>query len=254
VMQLTMKVVMPAAAAVGVATIVLLLRRRRGVQHHKLLNNLAQPAVSSDVPRVTEASVAIERIRAEGVCVVEGVLDTDTLQNLTDRLAAIEPRKRQNRRAHRWELVHSPETPPLAELAAHPMVVEMTRGLLGPKYYLEKAGLIMSHHGAEIQRWHMDTPHLFSVGTHLPPHSVSVFVPLCDLVPSNGPTEFQLATHIKANLVQKQRHAIASCPAGSLVCYDPRIMHRGGANQSGADRPLIYLTFSRIWYRDTLNP
>ena len=90
--------------------------------------------------------------------------------------------------------------------------------------------------------------------THLPAHSLSVFVPLCDLVPSNGPTEFQLATHFKANLVQKQRHALATCPAGSLVCYDPRIMHRGGANQSGADRPLIYLTFSRIWYRDTLNP
>ena len=25
-------------------------------------------------------------------------------------------------------------------------------------------------------------------------------------------------------------------------------------NRSEADRPVIYLTFSRIWYRDTLNP
>ena len=31
-------------------------------------------------------------------------------------------------------------------------------------------------------------------------------------------------------------------------------MHRGGPNRSTAERPVIYLTFSRVWYRDTLNP
>ena len=50
----------------------------------------------------------------------------------------------------------------------------------------------MSHPGAEAQRWHMDTPHLFTVGSHLPPHSLSVFVPLVDLILANGPTEFHL--------------------------------------------------------------
>ena len=50
------------------------------------------------------------------------------------------------------------------------------------------------------------------------------------------------------------RHVRAVCPAGSLVVYDTRIMHRGGANGSREERPLIYLTFSRVWYRDTLNP
>ena len=27
-----------------------------------------------------------------------------------------------------------------------------------------------------------------------------------------------------------------------------------GANRSDADRPVVYLTFSRNWYRDVLNP
>ena len=129
----------------------------------------------------------------------------------------------------------------------------------------------------------MDTPHLFSSGcaaerlkaplahtrtphtsrslalpslgsSHLPPHSLTVFVPLVDLTPANGPTEFQLGTHIRANLVQPQRRDAAACPAGSLLMYDPRLMHRGGPNASEAERPLAYLTFSRVWYRDTLNP
>ena len=90
--------------------------------------------------------------------------------------------------------------------------------------------------------------------THLPPHSLSVFVPQCDLVPQNGPTEFQLSTHIKANLALRPRLVIACCAAGSVVVYDTRVMPRGGANHSAAERPMLYLTISRIWYRDTLNP
>ena len=97
-------------------------------------------------------------------------------------------------------------------------------------------------------------PPLLARRAHLPPHSVSVFVPLVDLTPANGPTEFQLGTHIKANLVQPRRRCSAACAAGDLVVYDTRVMHRGGANASEADRPMVYLTFSRVWYRDTLNP
>ena len=142
---------------------------------------------------------------------------------------------------------------------------------------------------------------------------------LCGLPPPgaltelNGPTEFQLSTHIKANLARPPTHADARCPLGSLAVYDIRVMHRGGAhlgqkqggsdlcqlarrrllpphhasgcpklrppsadrslraapagpccmwalvptagaNRSDADRPVVYLTFSRIWYRDMLNP
>ena len=206
-----------------------------------------RPPEVSEIPRVSNATDATTAIRAHGVCIMERALDSAAVRELSERIEAVEPRKRQNRRAHRWEHVHSPEAPPLAELAAMPLLVEVVRSLLGPKYYLEKAGVVVSHHGAEEQRWHMDTPHLFSTGAHLPPHSLSVFVPLCELVLDNGPTEYQLGTHLRANLVAKQRRAIASCPAGSLVLYDPRTMHRGGPNTSHADRPLVYLTFSRIW-------
>lgn len=114
--------------------------------------------------------------------------------------------------------------------------------------------MLVAHPGAEPQRWHMDTPHLFASRQHLPPHSVSVFIPLCALTESNGPTEFQLSTHIKANLTRPRTHADARCPLGSVAIYDIRVMHRGGANRSDADRPVVYLTFSRNWYRDVLNP
>ena len=239
-----------AIAIAGAATLTAFgcyyLHRRR-----RTTNPIPLPKEIARVSTVAEVATAV---RTEGVCIVERCLDAAAVTYLKAQLDAIEPRKKQNRRAHRWELVHSPDDPPLAGLAKNELIHSAVRALLGPKTYLEKAGLVVSHPGAEAQRWHMDTPHLFSVGTHLPPHSLSVFVPLCDLVLSNGPTEFQLGTHVKANLVKAQRHALATCPAGSMVLYDPRIMHRGGPNVGSGDRPLVYLTVSRVWYRDTLNP
>ena len=79
------------------------------------------------------------------------------------------------------------------------------RALLGGKTYLEKAGLLVAHPGAEAQRWHMDNPHLYAIPTHLPPHSLTVFVALCELTAANGPTEFHLATHVKAHLAAPRR-------------------------------------------------
>ena len=66
------------------------------------------------------------------------------------------------------------------------------------------------------------TPAMTPTRQHLPPHSVSVFIPLCALTASNGPTEFQLSTHIKANLTRPPTHADARCPLGSVAIYDIR--------------------------------
>ena len=244
-----------ASASFGASLALLLshlLHRRRRVVDTPLP---ASPDTSvRSVPIAADAAAAAPLVRTVGVCIVQHVLQSADVEQLREVLKSVEPIKLQNRRAHRWEHVHSPTSPVFAELAAHPVIAAAARALLGPKYYLEKCGLIVSHPGSDAQRWHMDTPHLFASRDHLPVHSLSVFVPLCDLVPSNGPTEFQLHSHVKANLVRPQAHATACCTAGAMVMYDTRIMHRGGPNASDTDRPLVYLTLSRVWYRDTLNP
>ena len=42
---------------------------------------------------------------------------------------------------------------------------------------------------------HPDGKHLFEEGDHLPPHCITVFVPLIDMSGDLGPTEFYPATH-----------------------------------------------------------
>mmetsp|Transcript_32482 Transcript_32482/g.107404 ORF Transcript_32482/g.107404 Transcript_32482/m.107404 type:complete len:270 (-) Transcript_32482:504-1313(-) len=89
----------------------------------------------------------------------------------------------------------------------------------------------------------MDTPHLFACREHLPPHSLSVFVPLCDLRPANGPTEFHLASHIKAadalaeSLLRLAPHVNSARPAQSgttrAVTRTPLLAHSAPRTNAG---------------------
>ena len=132
-----------ATAAVVVISAVRLLRRRPPPRP-------AAAALPSDIARVATTAEVAAAVRAEGVCVVERVLDAAAVAALRERVAALEPRKRQNRRAKRWEHVHSPEAAAFAELAQHPSIAAAAKALLGPKHYLEKCGLVVSHPGAEL--------------------------------------------------------------------------------------------------------
>lgn len=240
----------------GGAACVLLFRRRRTFH---AATSAPAPLDTARLVRLSTATAvtttdAAHAVRTSGVCVVEGAVAPTALNELKSTISTLSPRQKANRRAHRWEHVHDPHQAPFFRLALDPLISRLVRQLLGPKTYLEKAGMIVSHPGAAAQRWHMDTPHLFASKAHLPPHSLTVFIALVAFTEENGPTEFRLGSHEKVNLVRPQQAVPATCEKGSLVVYDTRVMHRGGPNLSQEARPLVYLTFSRIWYRDTLNP
>ena len=85
----------------------------------------------------------------------------------------------------------------------------------------------------------MANRHPLARRAHLPPHSLSVFIPLVDLTPANGPTEFQLGTHVKANLVKPQRRC-ATAESGSEPGSEFEYLHfdlRGPATASESATP-----------------
>ena len=41
--------------------------------------------------------------------------------------------------------------------------------------------------------------------------------------------------------------------AGGAILFDYRILHRGLGNGSPADRPMLYFTYGRQWFRDSTN-
>ena len=81
-------------------------------------------------------------------------------------------------------------------------------------------------------------------------------IPLQDLTPANGPTEFRLGSHRYGALRgddDDTRGAAICAEAGDVVVYDFRIEHRGLPNLSSEPRDLGYLTVAKPWWRDTRN-
>jgi len=42
-------------------------------------------------------------------------------------------------------------------------------------------------------------------------------------------------------------------PAGSVVLFDYRVLHRGRAHAGAEPRPVLYFTYARRWFSDNLN-
>jgi ectoine hydroxylase-related dioxygenase (phytanoyl-CoA dioxygenase family) len=100
------------------------------------------------------------------------------------------------------------------------------------------------------QKWHMDGDHLDEV-LYLPCHCLTVFVPLVDLCADNGATEFSLGSH--KHECEDLGERVLECSAGSAIIFDYRTLHRGTANRTTADRPILYFTYSRSWFEDPVN-
>jgi len=102
----------------------------------------------------------------------------------------------------------------------------------------------------EAQAWHMDGAHMDDE-VQLPCHILTVFVPLVDLSAENGATEFSLGTHLHD--CEDLGERVIECSAGSAIIFDYRVLHRGTANRTTADRPILYFTYARSGFDDPVN-
>ena len=93
---------------------------------------------------------------------------------------------------------------------------------------------------------------------------VNVFVPLVDVPASMGPTHFRRGSHAwdhdSPYLTREQRRAqegaedvVPELRRGSVLMYDYRVFHRGGANLTGKRRPVAYVMYARDGTEDTWN-
>ncbi|KAJ8610029.1 hypothetical protein CTAYLR_006639 [Chrysophaeum taylorii] len=132
---------------------------------------------------------------------------------------------------------------------------------LGGDHVVIARGVVASFPGAAAQRWHRDGENLFpETGVcDLPPHAVTIFVPLVDVDPSCGPTQFLPGSHAAAAHDARYAEPVAAPAAepllevGDVVVCDYRCIHRGGRNTSSAPRPIYYVVAARPWFVDAYN-
>ena len=206
-------------------------------------------------------SAKIERCRV--LC--EEALET-TLKDADERgldRTGLKTKEIVSRQALRFDLVRGiANTEPFSALAKGGPWCPTIRQALGVDMKLIKSGCVVAMPGCPRQPVHPDGKHLFDEGDHLPPHCITVFVPLVDMSGELGPTEFYPGTHRRDCPSQEYRAcekgdcegvAFTSAKAGDAVMFDYRVLHRGGANSTTRQRPLLYFTYARSWFTDATN-
>ena len=146
----------------------------------------------------------------------------------------------------------------------HPNIFQLARKILHTENIdIINKSLVVSLPGSGDQGWHIDGPHM-STEQYFPCHCFNVFIPLIDILPVHGPTEFrpgsqELTRDMKKLFVPKLltgRLPPIQGPClkkGSALLFDYRVLHRGKANKSAVRRPIIVFTFAREGSRDVLN-
>ena len=137
---------------------------------------------------------------------------------------------------------------------------EAVRRILGPDAKLLYTGQIVAcgcdpepdsdEEEAGDQAWHMDGKHMDD-HLQLPCHTLTVLVPLVDVNADNGATEFSLGTHMHE--CEDLGERLIECKAGSAIVFDYRLLHRGTANRTTVDRPILYFTYARAGVEDLVN-
>lgn len=160
---------------------------------------------------------------------------------------------------------------------------------LGVDMTLYQVGSVIAESGAPAMYWHDDTEYLFSTGSFensgiagqdLLPYVATMFIPLLDATIDHGPTEFCLGSSHTTGLpmrpyvmnetltqegspfneMAKFQFDRDTCPPehwrvplvgmGDAVISDYHIIHRGGPNMSPELRAMLYVVYSRGWFRD----
>jgi len=186
------------------------------------------------------------------------LLASDLMENLSIENDAL---TRGTRIHNRRYIVSVALKPPFnqPELYANSILLSLMKEFLGPHYILGSIGAVISLPGAPDQHIHSDYEPLFKEQPELrgvlPPYAITVGIPLIDIDLLNGPTKIWAGSHRVPSPDAKNfpRHLLCG-PVGSCYFWDYRTLHAGGSNHSEQMRPLLYLAYTRRWFKDYLNP
>lgn len=142
------------------------------------------------------------------------------------------------------------------EFFAPASATALMRELLGEDVVVGEMGVVITHPGAGAQESHRDSVFLFGgidIDTTMPPFAMNLLIPLVDVGPDEGPTEYWPGSHRTCDIAAATAPAPTpmTLKAGTVLLHDMRVIHRGSAKASGPVRPLVYISYHRKWHQET---
>lgn len=228
---------------------------------------LTQTAPSTPLPAL------LDRLRTDGYLILPRLLPAAEVERIRAALAPWllqEPLMGRNDfEGYKSQRVYAllAKSPVFADLAAHPLVLDVCEAVLGPNFMLSACLAINTHPGETAQPLHFDDG-FYQVPRPRPPYGVSAFWAIDDFRADNGPTEIIPGSHRWGG--ERPAGALAAesflpggaapqqdapgiepvlMPAGSLMLALGTLWHRGGANRSAATRLVITPQYCVAWAR-----
>jgi ectoine hydroxylase-related dioxygenase (phytanoyl-CoA dioxygenase family) len=140
-------------------------------------------------------------------------------------------------------------------LFANPYLLPLLSTELGEEFILGAFGIVCSLASAPAQHRHHDGGILFRSGIDfvLPATAITVGIPLLEMNGVHGTTALWPGSHRDASRVKTEEGIEPIVHEGSCVLWDFRLWHSGTPNRSTVPRPLLYLTYCRPWFLESMN-
>ena len=148
------------------------------------------------------------------------------------------------------------------EFQKPPIIWTLMKHLFGSRY-VHHSGVLSSTVRSDDGRWHRDIYNLqgsakangayddSAVVHHFDPFYYTVLMPLVELTPDKGSTEFVQGSHRLTYVEAADKpHLQFRVAPGSAIIFDGRIFHRGRRNKSPESMPVLYQVYTRDWYND----
>jgi ectoine hydroxylase-related dioxygenase (phytanoyl-CoA dioxygenase family) len=214
----------------------------------------------------------LRQLDSDGYVIIPSLLPPTQVQAIRDALAPYLQRKLMGRNdfeGYDSERVYAllAKSPVFADLAAHPLVLDVCEPILGPNFMLSACLAINTHPGENAQPLHFDDS-FYRIPRPRPAYGVSAFWAIDDFTPDNGPTEIIPGSHtwggdvpigasfdqafVNGTTVPVEDHPDLEqviMPSGSLMLTQGTLWHRGGANKSNASRLVITPQYCVAWGR-----
>lgn len=217
----------------------------------------------------------IEKFDRNGALWIENLLSPKFVDELNHaytkryaRLSKKELKQRYAKVGDRRYMISVKVKPPFdsVALSANPVLLPLLKHFLGDNCVISSFGSVVSFPGADAQPVHFDYPPLFeseSTCNQLPPHAVTLVVPLINLDARTGSTAIWEGSHRASgnrNHLKQLRDdtslegAVLPMPKmGDVYLMDFRVIHAGTANVSNLARPILYIVYTRPWFHEDAN-
>jgi ectoine hydroxylase-related dioxygenase (phytanoyl-CoA dioxygenase family) len=136
------------------------------------------------------------------------------------------------------------------ELALHALVLATMESFLGQDCILSSCNLAARRPGGGRQIIHRDTDIWGNSMPHLSiPVGFNVAWCFDDFTIENGATHAVVGSHLLADAPADGAMIQLTATAGSILAFDARMLHAGGANRSGRLRRAVFSLYIRSWLK-----